>query len=46
MNYYSPQFVKPYTGGETDVKVNNLGKNYKGNMRTVVKTGLRLPTMT
>ena len=37
MNYYSPQFVKPYTGGETDVKVNNLGKNYKGNMRTVVK---------
>ena len=37
LNYYSPQFVRPYTTGETDVKVNNQGKKYTGNMRTVVK---------
>lgn len=37
LNYYSPQYVLPYSGGETSVKVNNLGKNYKGDMRSVVK---------
>ena len=37
LNYYSPQYVLPYNGGETNVKVNNLGKNYKGDMRSVVK---------
>lgn len=42
MNYYSPQYVKPYTSGETEVKVNNQGKNYKGNMRSVVKNGFEI----
>jgi beta-glucosidase len=37
MNYYAPMFVNPYTSGETEIKVNNQGKNYKGNMRSVVK---------
>ena len=37
LNYYSPQYVMPYQGGETIVKVNNQGKNYKGNLHTVVK---------
>jgi beta-glucosidase len=37
MNYYAPQFVLPYQGGETSIKVNNQGKKYKGDMHTVVK---------
>ncbi|MEE3409428.1 MAG: glycoside hydrolase family 1 protein, partial [Erysipelotrichaceae bacterium] len=37
INYYSPMYVKPYTEGETLVKTNNQGKNYKGDLRSVVK---------
>ena len=37
INYYSPMYVKPYTDGETLVKTNNQGKNYKGDLRSVVK---------
>lgn len=37
INYYSPMYIKPYTEGETLVKTNNQGKNYKGDLRSVVK---------
>ena len=37
VNYYSPQYVRPYTSGETDVKVNNKGRHYSGNLKSVVK---------
>ena len=37
LNYYSPQYVTAYKGGETVLKYNNQGSGYKGDLHTVVK---------
>lgn len=37
INYYSRALIKPYTGGETILKVNNKGKEAKGQTQVIVK---------
>lgn len=37
LNYYSRVWVKPYSGGETQLVVNNSGKDFKGESKIVIK---------
>lgn len=37
LNYYARTLVKPYTGGETTLIVNNAGSKAKGSSKTILK---------
>lgn len=37
LNYYSRVWVKPYSGGDTQLVVNNSGKDFKGESKIVIK---------
>lgn len=41
LNYYSRVWVKPYSGGETQLVVNNSGKDFKGESKIVIKGWLQ-----